>query len=178
MLIKKIEKLTTEILQELSVKDLPIPVEEIAIKRGLEIKAYDLGENVSGALVIVDGRGTIGYNPSESKVRQRFTVAHELGHYELHKHEKGLFVDKDFKVLFRDGNSSKGEIRNELEANAFAAALLMPEKFLVKEINKRNFDLSDESDLKELAKLFSVSVSAMTFRIANLNLFAKLRNDQ
>lgn len=178
MLIKRIEKVTTEILLEQSIKDLPIPVEEIAVKRGLEIKAYDLGENVSGALVIVDGKGTIGYNPSESKVRQRFTVAHELGHYELHKHEKGLFVDKDFKVLFRDGNSSKGEIRNELEANAFAAALLMPEKFLIREINKRNFDLSDESDLKELAKLFSVSVSAMTFRIANLNLFAKLRMDQ
>jgi Zn-dependent peptidase ImmA (M78 family) len=178
MLIKKIEKVTTDILQDLSIKELPIPVEEIAIKRGLEIKAYDLGENVSGALVIVDGKGTIGYNPSESKVRQRFTVAHELGHYELHKHEKGLFVDKDFKVLFRDGNSSKGEIKNELEANAFAAALLMPEKFLLREVVKQNFDLSDETALKELAKLFSVSVPAMTYRIANLNLFAKLRSQQ
>lgn len=73
------------------------------------------------------GKGTIGFNPTESKTRQRFTIAHELGHFELHKQDSGLFVDKEFKMLFRDQNSSSGEIRKEQEANAFAAAILMPE---------------------------------------------------
>ena len=174
MISKRIEKLTLEILESYAVHEIPIPVDEIANNRGLDIRPYDLGEDISGALMIDNGKGTIGFNPKESKVRQRFTIAHELGHYELHKQEKGLFVDKGFTVLFRDSNSSKGEISQELEANAFAAALLMPEKFLVREIRKNNFDVGDEISIREMAKMFNVSVSALTFRIANLNLFSKL----
>ncbi len=168
---KKIERITNNILEELNITKLPIPVDEIAKKRGLDIRAYDLGENVSGVLVMESGKGTIGFNPTESKVRQRFTIAHELGHYELHKQDNGFFIDKEFKMLFRDHNSSTGEHKKEQEANAFAAALLMPEKFVVKEIKNHNLDLSDEDSLKELAKLFNVSVPAMTYRVTNLNLF-------
>jgi Zn-dependent peptidase ImmA (M78 family) len=174
MLNRRIEKITINILETLAIKELPIPVDAIAKKRGLEIKAYDLGENVSGVLVMDSGKGTIGFNASESKVRQRFTIAHELGHFELHKQDSALFIDKEFKMLFRDQNSTKGEIQKEQEANAFAAALLMPEKLLIKAISNHNFDLSDEDSMKNISKLFNVSVPAMTFRIANLNLFWKL----
>jgi len=168
---KQIEKLASDILDEFHIEKLPIPIETIVKKRGLEIKAYDLGEDVSGALVIKDGKGTIGYNPTESKVRQRFTIAHELGHYELHKNDNGLFIDKDFKVMFRDHNSSTGEFLMEQEANAFAAAILMPEKLLKVEMKRRYFDFSDDTSFKDLAKLFNVSVPAITYRIGNLNLF-------
>jgi Zn-dependent peptidase ImmA (M78 family) len=168
---KRIERIANSILEELGINKLPIPVDEIAKKRGLDIRAYDLGENVSGVLVMESGKGTIGFNPTESKVRQRFTIAHELGHYELHKQDNGFFIDKEFKMLFRDHNSSTGEYKKEQEANAFAAALLMPEKFVVKEIKNHNLDLSDEDSMKELAKLFNVSVPAMTYRVTNLNLF-------
>lgn len=176
MLLKRIEKITVDILKNYGISKLklPIQVDKIARKRGLQIKPYDFGTNVSGALVIDSGTGTIGYNPTESKVRQRFTIAHELGHYELHKQDSSLFIDKGFTVLFRDQNSSKGEIKNEQEANAFAAALLMPEKFVWNEIKKQNLDLSDEDSMKQLAKIFDVSVPAMTFRIANLNIFWKI----
>lgn len=174
MLNKRIEKITTQILDEYKINELPIPVNEIAIKRGLEIKAYDLGEDVSGVLVIKDGLGFIGYNPTESKVRQRFTIAHELGHYELHnkQNESALFIDKQFRVEFRNQDSSTGEMIREREANAFAAALLMPGKILIKEIKHHHFELSDDDNLLELAKLFNVSVSAMTFRLMNLNLLS------
>ena len=171
MLNRKIEKLTSKILDDLNIRSLPVPVNKIAESRGLAIKPYDLGEDVSGVLVIKNGHGTIGINPSESSVRQRFTIAHELGHYELHNDGDELFVDKGFKVLFRDQNSSKGEIRKEQEANAFAAALLMPEKFIREEIERNSFDLTDEDSMKKLAKAFNVSVPAMTFRISNLELF-------
>lgn len=175
MLNKRIEKTTIQILEQYKINELPIPVNDIAIQRGLKIKAYDLGEDVSGVLVIKEGQGFIGYNPTESKVRQRFTVAHELGHYELHnkENESALFVDKQFKVEFRNQDSSTGEIVREREANAFAAALLMPEKLLVKEIKNHHFELSDDDSLQELAKLFNVSVSAMTFRLMNLKLLSQ-----
>jgi Zn-dependent peptidase ImmA (M78 family) len=171
MLNRKIEKMTSRILADLKIDKLPIPVNKIAEQRGLKIKPYDLGRDVSGILVIENDKGTIGFNPTESTVRQRFTIAHELGHYELHKDGEELFVDKSFKVLFRDQNSGAGEDRKELEANAFAAALLMPEKLVRKEITKNSFDLSDEDSMKKLAKAFHVSVPAMTFRISNLGLF-------
>lgn len=169
MFNKRIEKITIGIIENLEIRSLPIPVDEIASKMGLDIKPYDLGENVSGVLVMDGGKGTIGFNPHESKVRQRFTIAHEIGHFQLHKDDSPLFIDKDFKVLFRDENSSTGEIKREQEANAFAAALLMPASLLLSEIKNHNFDLADEDSLKELAKLFNVSVPAMTYRIANLN---------
>ena len=171
MFNKRIERLTTKILEELKIEKLPIPIHKIAEFRGLIIKPYDLGEDVSGVLVIEGGKGIIGFNPNESTVRQRFTIAHELGHYELHKDGNELFVDKDFKVLFRNHNSSKGEIIKEQEANAFAAALLMPEHFVRKEIEKYSFDLTNENSMKKLAKTFNVSVPAMTYRISNLGLF-------
>lgn len=175
MLNKKIEKVTIEILNEHKIDELPIPINEIAFKRGLAIKEYDLGKDVSGVLVISNGTGFIGYNPSESPVRQRFTIAHELGHYELHnnENESALFVDKQFKVEFRNQNSSTGEMVYEREANAFAASILMPERILVKEIKNHHFELSDDDNLQELAKLFNVSVSAMTFRLMNLRLLDK-----
>jgi Zn-dependent peptidase ImmA (M78 family) len=174
MLNKRIEKITIVILDDFKVSKLPVPIEQIVRKRGLTIKPYDLGEHISGVLAIDSGKGTIGYSPKESKVRQRFTIAHEFGHYELHYKPNELFVDKEFKVLFRDQNSSTGEVKRELEANGFAASILMPETFLLREIRKNRFDLTEEKSLKELSKLFHVSVTAMTYRIANLNLFAKL----
>jgi Zn-dependent peptidase ImmA (M78 family) len=175
MFLKRIEKKTIEILEDLKIDKLPVPVEFIASRRGLTIQPFDLGEEVSGVLVIDDaGKGTIGVNPLESKVRQRFTIAHELGHFELHNQGGEMFIDKQFKVLFRDQNSSKGEIKKEQEANAFAAALLMPEKLLIREILKNSFDLTDGQSMKKLATLFNVSTTAMSFRIANLNLFYKL----
>jgi len=174
MLNKRIEKITIEILNACGITKLPIAIEQIAVQRGLNIRAYDLGEGVSGVLAIDSGKGTIGYNPRESKVRQRFTIAHELGHYELHRKNNELFVDKDFVVLFRDQNSSTGELKKEQEANAFAASILMPENILLREIENNKFDLSEERSLKELSKLFHVSSTAMSFRIANLNLFLRI----
>ncbi len=81
-------------------------------------------------------------------------------------------MDKQFRVEYRNQESSTGETVREREANAFSAALLMPEKYLLKEIRNHHFELSEDDSLQELAKLFNVSVSAMTFRLINLNLLS------
>lgn len=171
MINKKIEKVATDLLMSVGVKELPVPVEKVAQLRGLQVRPYDLGEDVSGMLVIDAGNGTIGFNPLDSKVRQRFTIAHELGHYELHKTDTGVFIDTDFRVEFRNERSSSGEDKKEREANAFAAALLMPQKLLIKEIANHDYDLTEEDSMRDLAKIFHVSVLAMTYRLANLNYF-------
>jgi len=169
---KRIEDLTSQILAKFDSNELPVPIRKIAEQLGIKIHSYDLGENISGVLVIKNDQGTIGINPTEQPVRQRFTIAHELGHYVLHKNSnESIFIDKEYKVLFRDQRSSTGEDKREQEANAFAASILMPKKLLVEQIQNHFFDLTDENAVKRLAKMFNVSVIAMTIRISNLSLF-------
>ncbi|HMJ71394.1 MAG TPA: ImmA/IrrE family metallo-endopeptidase [Cyclobacteriaceae bacterium] len=167
---KRAENAAKNLLQRKDIRRGPVDVLKIAKEEGLEVKEYDLGD-VSGVLHINKNKGIIGYNPKHSSVRQRFTVAHELGHYILHRHTDDIFVDNNFhQVHFRDDQSSTGEVVKELEANAFAAALLMPEDLIKQEVENHHFDLADESAFIDLAKLFKVSVQAMTYRISNLNL--------
>ena len=167
---KRIETQAGEILNQFKISKAPIPIEKIALKLNLAVTPTDLGPGISGALVITDGKASIGINPNESKVRRRFTIAHELGHYILHKSANNLFVEKRF--FFRDEESSLGEEKKEREANDFAAALLMPADLLKIEIDSVNNSTSIENDedlVSHLAKLFDVSEMAMTYRLMNLN---------
>src|SRR3954470_4270018 len=72
------------------------------------------------------GRYIIGINSSHPETRKRFTIAHEMGHLVLHQLDQ-VHVDKQFLVKLRDDISSQAIDPHEIEANAFAAALLMPE---------------------------------------------------
>lgn len=74
---------------------------------------------------------------------------------------------------YRNHDSAKGEIKHEREANAFAAALLMPRERIITELEKMPFDLADgdENAVKALADKFMVSTQAMLVRVSNLNLF-------
>lgn len=173
MTFKAINTRVKAILSTLGTNDLPIKIEEVAKRRGLKVIPYPLEQDLSGILVIdANGSSTIGYNQHESRVRRRFTIAHELGHYELHKDKSSLFVDKNFKVMFR--NASEPDHSNaqfEQEANVFAAYILMPDDFVAREIENLEFDLGSEESIRELAKRFEVSTTAMYYRLLN---FGKL----
>lgn len=170
MTFKAINKIVETILSVLKITELPINIEDIAKARGLSVVPYPLESGVSGILVIEGNKGTIGYNQEESKVRRRFTIAHELGHYELHRDHSHLFVDKNFKVMFRNTDlSNEGkDALYEQEANSFAASLLMPEHLVNAQLENVKFDLGNEETIKELAKKFDVSTTAMYFRMLNL----------
>ncbi|MDF2449442.1 MAG: ImmA/IrrE family metallo-endopeptidase [Bacteroidota bacterium] len=173
---KDIEKVAEDLIQEFGITTRPVPVHIIANNKGCVVKEFDDDKNgVSGVFMVNDNVPTIGFNVNQSKVRQRFTIAHELGHFMLHSinDPNEVFVDNNaFAPLFRDENSSTGTHILEQQANAFAAALLMPEKFVVEEIKNMNLDLSDDepNGLKELASKFNVSELAMSFRLVNLHL--------
>ena len=151
-------------------KSLPIPIETIVSNQGIKLLSYDLGEGMSGVLIIEQGEATIGYNKNEHRVRNRFTIAHELGHYMLHK-EKDLFVDKDFKIMFRTIPSNDVNEIHEKEANEFAASILMPEDLLRREIDLLDLDYTDENAVKILAKKFDVSPISMSIRISKISFF-------
>ena len=172
---KNAQKKAYELIEHFNVTTLPVPVIEIAQNLSIEVIPFDLGNKASGILVIENGKGKIGYNPADNKARQRFTIAHELGHYQLHmkknQHE-AIFIDRDFLVKYRNQkNYTAHEFAQEQQANAFAAALLMPEHFVRAELDKEIYENMDESDtISNLAKVFHVSNVAMTYRLTNLNI--------
>lgn len=174
MLNTHIEAEASKLLQQADVVALPINVESIARYLGLTVEATQLGDNVSGLLVLDKDRGSIGYNKDQSTVRQRFTIAHEIGHFVLHRNTQSLFIDKKYNsgVYQRNERSSTGEDPQEVQANRFAAALLMPRSLVVAEVANSEFDLGDERGLSELAHKFRVSTQAMAFRLANLGLLS------
>lgn len=172
--IKNINHRVKDILSSFQIDSIPVKIEDIARFRGLRVLPYAFEEDISGVLVIEGDQATIGYNQNESRVRRRFTIAHELGHYELHKGRSSMFMDKGYKALFRSKNSGHSDEAQimEQEANAFAASILMPEHILKGIIANTEFDLSSEDDIKNLAKMFDVSSTAMYFRIRNSGLLS------
>ncbi len=149
---------------------LPVPVEDIAGKLGATVVVETLDSNVSGLLFRQGNDRAIGVNAAHPMVRQRFTVAHELGHLQLHP-SKELILDH-VRVNLRDDVSTLGTDRQEREANAFAAELLMPRTEVGAHVrhllNRRGS--TDSRFIAELALLFDVSEQAMEFRLVNLGL--------
>ena len=113
----------------------------------------------------------IGVNSLHHPNRQRFTIAHEIGHLELHRGilTTSVHVDKEFPVMMRGVTASQGTDRHEIEANTFAAHLLIPKALLDQALAGKTFDIEDDEPLEELAKKFRVSKKMMEYRISNLS---------
>jgi Zn-dependent peptidase ImmA (M78 family) len=177
----KIRDLVEGILIGGAVKTPPIPIEVLIRRQGISIARKHLADETSG-FVYVDAKTdstVIGLNVSHSKTRQRFTLAHELGHFLMHKTSGGhLHVDeKDFFVRFRDKHSKDGSDQQEREANAFAAELLMPTSFLERDVKhlKDGVSISDEKAIRTMANRYGVSLQALLFRLGNLNLLEGIK---
>jgi len=149
--------------------DLPVDVARLAKLESVEVDQADFGDEISGVLMKDGDRAIIGVNARHAPTRQRFTIAHELGHFLLHT-SRDLFVDKDYIVHFRDETSSTGVDPIEVEANQFAAEVIMPADKVRELFNARRFDIDDEAALRRLAAKFTVSPTAMAVRLSSLGL--------
>lgn len=139
-----------------------VPVDPVTIAKALGITVYtaDLDPDVAGLLVKHGGEDPAIYlNSRDSENRQRFTCAHELGHYV--QRSSSDFEDWEF-VDRRDQLSSTGTDLNEIYANTFAAQLLMPEH----EVRSR----AKRVGVAGLAATFQVSLEAMKNRFTTLRL--------
>jgi Zn-dependent peptidase ImmA (M78 family) len=166
------EDRAVELLESLGIRQVPVSVDRVARALGAEIRFSPLDEELSGSIFIKDGVPIIGVNSLHHPNRQRFTIAHELGHLRLHRHfiETEVHVDKQFaiRILRRDPASATGTELKEIEANQFAAALLMPRVELDKVVGDLPVDIDNEAPLEALARKFKVSRQALEFRINNL----------
>lgn len=164
-----LEEKANKLLIEANCIEAPIKIEKCAKFLEIELKPMELDDDVSGFLLQKDKSVHIGYNKNQNKKRIRFTIAHEIAHYILHEKESNLFIDKTEKILFRNLNSSTGEIIQEREANAFAAAVLMPKKLIIEEVHKTKTE-TKKNFIQKLSKKFDVSEQAITIRLNNLGL--------
>jgi Zn-dependent peptidase ImmA (M78 family) len=170
----KAEERAAELLQEHGLLDrVPVPVQELAVAQGVIVRFQPFdADDVSGLLLREDqGQAIIGVNSANASVRQTFTIAHELGHYVLHK-GRTLILDRHVRVNFRDAMSSTASDEEEMQANAFAAALLMPQVSLRSRLDRltQGKRRGDGEIVDRLASEYRVSRAAMEFRLINLGI--------
>lgn len=165
---RRIQQIATELLKDYPT--IPTPIEDIIKNLGIKLLPYNMEDGISGILLIEKNNITIGYAKKEPIHRKRFTMAHELGHYMLHR-DGELFIDKGFKAMYRPSSSNIPSTESrEWEANEFAANILMPANALMKEIENLEVDYESDGWITSLADKFKVSYSAMSIRISRLGI--------
>jgi len=157
--LEKIENIADIIHNNTAMQDSTvIDVVEVANKLGFTVYWSDFHDDVSGMVKSSPEEKSIYVNKSDIPQRQRFTIAHEIGHIVLH-HDFG--TSEFTQVDYRNANNSYDH--KEWEANAFASALLMPKDKAI-EIWKSIQDVDD------FANIFKVSKLAASIRLQNLGL--------
>jgi len=167
----KAETEATRLLAETGqATEVPVNVEAIAKHLDAQVVEEKFDRSVSGMLYRDGDHVVIGVNSAHVDRRRRFTIAHEIGHLVLHK-GRPLVLDH-VRVNFRDANSSTASDLEEIQANAFAAEILMPKDQVIASARKLLEDeaMTESVVIGYLAQGFDVSEQAMEYRLINLGL--------
>lgn len=142
-------------------RSVPVKLTALATELGIPVYLSTMPPRISG-LIEPDVSSSSGFririNRHEPPERQRFTLAHEIAHYILHRSLIGGGVVDD--TMYRSALSS----RREVEANKLAAELCMPMAIIEEEKGRRRH-LADEQLVDDMARLFKVSKQAMGIRL-------------
>ena len=139
----------------------PVKLSALARSLGLSVKAATLAPGISGEIrpnPESGGNFIIRVNRHDSSRRQRFTVAHEIGHYLLHRDQIGSGISDD--VLYRSSLSD----HREAEANRIAADILMPRHLVDQYIEEAKI-LGIEDIVGHVSEKLEVSEAAMKIRL-------------
>jgi len=138
----------------------PVKLGALAKELGLSVKLSTMKPGQSGQIAKEGESYVIRINRHETKERQRFTLAHEISHFLLHKDfidAQGGITDN---VLYRSGASEQ----KEYEANRLAADLIMPRQLVDSSLAELGEIPSDEV-IDFMAEKFQVSKAAMEVRL-------------
>lgn len=138
--------------------EIPVKLGSMAKELGVVVKrSPTIPRSVSGQIKRLEtGIYEIKINKYESRKRQRFTLAHELAHFLLHRNEIDRLGEIADNVLYRSGASET----IEYEANRLAAQIIIPEEA----ISERQ--QASGKNVDQLAKEFGVSKTVMEVRMA------------
>ena len=173
-----IEKIAENVRDECNVTDYGFQnIFEAAEKTGYRVIRYPIGsESFLGFASIKETEKIIFSNSSQILSREIFSIAHEIGHHKLHLSEQDKTIIKDDDFSDRD--------ESEIEANYFAACLLMPmekvTKFIRLELNDKNVKSWNGLDVARIQTAFNVSYGMALVRLKSLgiideNLLEKLK---
>lgn len=137
-----------------------IDIEAIAYDRGIEV-SYEELHGCEATLIGFGNRAIATINPSSSRGRERFSIAHEIGHWQMHRGQS-FRCRSDDVVL----NYSSDSVR-EKEADEFASHLLMPTPIFLSSVRATN--RLGLNDLQMIANDFQVSLQAISIRLAKLD---------
>lgn len=149
--IRNAEEILNLALQH-GIKTAPLDIDALVNLMGISVVYDDLPKDTSGSLTKTADGWVCQVNKSHHPTRQRFTLAHELGHYILHRNKHTEFIDHSYYRQTEDSNTM------EFEADSFAAHLLMPENDMRYYINNVS------SEVANIAQHFNVSPSAVRIR--------------
>lgn len=156
----ELEELTSKILLDNDMYKIPVDLYSIVRTNDIDIYEGNMDKRISGAIRLnkknKPAKFEILLNKNDAETRKRFTLAHELGHFFLHRpilEDETIHID----TMYRKPTET------EIEVDYFAGALLMNRVLLEK---LRNTDKT----ISELAEIFKVSESAMTVRLSILGL--------
>jgi len=139
-----------------------VPTDLTIIFAGLDLKYIELNDanEIDGAILEIEGKPAIAVlNKARPLQRQRFTLAHELGHIFLEHIKRDIYDPEEIRE--NDTQSAdKMKPPKEIEADIFASELLIPRKQLKKYA-------ADMNNIDKLAGIFQVSKQAMTVAIMN-----------
>ena len=138
------------------------PVMPREVARSLDVPVFDWAfpDEISGIFAQEGEAVAIGVNEVHPHARQRFTIAHELGHF-IFAGGRDLFVD----FAEADAGARYDDVRqhaSETKANQFAADLLMPQRWIREDVAQLGLDVT------VLAKRYEVSEQALWFRLLAL----------
>jgi len=155
-------KLAQKLLADSKIEYPPVPLQPILDQLEVKLLPHDFPKDkVSAVLMRIEGIVVIGVNKNHHTNRQRFSIAHEIGHYKLGHHVEFLLDPNEVA----DGrfDTTQENTLQEQEANHFASELLLPSE------NIRN-DFKQSRNAKELAERYEVSEQALWIRLMKLKL--------
>ena len=142
-------KFAERTLARFGIVEPPVPVDRLASKLGLLVRIVDLPRGVDARLRVRGDERIIELATGQARVRQRFSLAHELGHHLLgHRHGESDVAER--------------------QANIFAGALLVPPAWLRR-------DVASGMTAEELSTRYDVSREVMFIAVQDARLLKKLR---
>jgi Zn-dependent peptidase ImmA (M78 family) len=164
------ERIIAEILRQLPDLQIPVPIEPLANAVGITDIHRMSTQNFEGGLITQPERrdGVILVNGAANRLRQRYTIGHELGHYLIVAHQPGAsgqFTCSKADMSVRAADRDDRGKRMEMEANRFSAGMLMP---LVRfKADMRSQGAPDLKHVIALAARYDVSKEAAAIHYAS-----------
>lgn len=141
-------------------EEYPVKLGRLAKSLGVKVLRSTLPRGTSGQIGYEGDEFVIRINRHESKHRQRFTLAHEIAHYLLHKENIVKAGGWSENVLLRSGQPEQ----IEYEANRLASDLVMPSDQLELATSEYVGPMTSEV-IEDLARKFGVSTAAMEIKL-------------